>query len=247
MKNSINSTNALNLPIYNKLKNKRIVLASSSERRINLLKSIGIEPEVIPSRFKEDLDHETFNEFEEIDLKGIKYSLTNSTEKAIEVYSRLVEESPENGVELVIGSDTIIQTYLPKSNQASRILEKPCSKVDHFKMLKDLVTADEDQVIEVVTSVALVFPSLVSPGFKVRHLSEKTRIWFGEFDDEELLAYVEHGEGADKAGGFAIQGIGSQFIKRIHGDYNNVVGFPIYAFLKLIKSLVNEDDEFLSD
>ncbi|KAH9821823.1 inosine triphosphate pyrophosphatase-like protein [Melampsora americana] len=247
MSNSIDSKKALNLPIYNKLKNKRIILASSSERRINLLKSIGINPEVIPSRFKEDLDHETFNEFEEIDLKGIKYSLTNSTEKAIEVYTRLVEESPENGPDLVIGSDTIIQSYIPKSNQASIILEKPRSKSDQFKTLKDLVSSDEDKIIEVITSITLVYPSLLSPGFKLKHLSEKTRIWFGDLNDEDLLAYVENGEGIDKAGGFAIQGIGSQFIKRIHGDYNNVVGFPIYAFLSFIKSLINEDDEFLSD
>jgi len=60
-----------------------------------------------------------------------------------------------------------------------------------------------------------------------------------------LNAYVDSGEGLDRAGGFAIQGLGGLLIRKIEGDYHNVVGFPASSFFRFLDVLVEEDDDFL--
>ncbi|KAG0143855.1 hypothetical protein CROQUDRAFT_80670 [Cronartium quercuum f. sp. fusiforme G11] len=250
---SMTSTNilpsALKLPIFEKLSGKRIILASSSPRRLQILQSIGINPEVIPSQFKEDLDQNSFEDLDDVRLKGIRYAAATATEKAIEVYRRLVVEQPENAPDLVIGADTIVQTYSNKLGLPSKILEKPENKSNHLSMLEDLVSFndDNDHKIEVITGIVLIYPCLESPGYRIKEFAEVTRIWFGDLEMEDLIAYVENGEGFDRAGGFAAQGIGCQFIRRIDGDWNNVVGFPAYAFLKFSKNLLKDDSDFLAD
>ncbi|KAG8807835.1 hypothetical protein FRC18_005346, partial [Serendipita sp. 400] len=61
----------------------------------------------------------------------------------------------------------------------------------------------------------------------------------------KLKAYVDSGEGLDRAGGFAIQGLGGLLVGKIEGDFWNVVGFPASAFFTLLDYLVEEDDDFL--
>lgn len=61
--------------------------------------------------------------------------------------------------------------------------------------------------------------------------------------DELLMAYVRTREGADKAGGYGIQGIGSILVEKVDGDYNNVVGLPLRGTLKLIEKVLRMDEE----
>lgn len=93
-----------------------------------------------------------------------------------------------------------------------------------------------------MTGVALVHPILESPGFKVRTLVEQTRVHFADIPAALLEAYVESGEGIDRAGGFAIQGKGMLLIRGIEGDYNNVVGFPLFSFFQLLHELVEQGE-----
>lgn len=72
-------------------------------------------------------------------------------------------------------------------------------------------------------------------------------MYFAENDRHVLEAYVGSGEGADRAGGFAIQGLGGMLVSKIEGDYNNVVGFPATSFFKFLDLLIEEEVDFLSD
>ncbi|KAG6894480.1 hypothetical protein C0993_011406, partial [Termitomyces sp. T159_Od127] len=152
---------ALKLPIIKKLEGKRIVLASNSPRRQEILRTYGLAPDIVPSEFEENLAPSSFSDVHE-------YPVATATHKAVEVYERLVSEDPDNPPDLVIA-------VLPSHSQ--ELLEKPVSKEDNLRMLLDI----NGGVCEVVTGVVVDNP---------RHVVE---------------AYVENGEGLDRAGGFAIQ------------------------------------------
>ncbi|CUA75991.1 hypothetical protein RSOLAG22IIIB_01995 [Rhizoctonia solani] len=87
--------NALRIPALTKLANKRIVLASASPRRLQIFRQFGLDPEIIPSKFGENLPHDEFSNVYE-------YPVATATEKAVEVYRRLVEQDPEDPPSLVI-------------------------------------------------------------------------------------------------------------------------------------------------
>ena len=83
---------------------------------------------------------------------------------------------------------------------------------------------------------------LASPGFKVHTIVEQTEVRFADTPHEILRAYVECGEGLDRAGGFAIQGRGALLIHGIDGDYANVVGFPLHSVFALLHEQVVNDE-----
>lgn len=235
---------ALRIPGINKLSGKRVVLASNSQRRKEILRTFGLAPEVVPSTFAEDLGPSSFENIHE-------YPVATATHKAVEVYERLVRADPENGPDLVIGADTVVLTHAqPLSSDVAyselpgvhqELLEKPESKADNLRMLQDM----NGSVCEVVTGVSLVFPVLTSPGYDIRSLEERSLVYFFDNPPSLLTAYVDSGEGLDRAGGFAIQGLGGLLIRKIEGDYHNVVGFPAASFFRFLDLLVEEDDDFL--
>ena len=73
-------------------------------------------------------------------------------------------------------------------------------------------------------------------------MCEQTKVHFADVAAPLLQAYVESGEGLDRAGGFAIQGRGALLIRGIEGDYNNVVGFPLYSVFDLLHNLVENEE-----
>ncbi|KAJ7471072.1 Maf Ham1 [Mycena latifolia] len=231
---------ALKTPSIKKLVGKRIILASASPRRKDIFSAFGLAPEIIPSTFEENLPVSSFENIHE-------YPVATATHKAIEVYERLVEIDPENAPDLVIAADTVVLTHaLPSTTQTSyqmlpetkqELLEKPSSKEDNMRMLLDL----NGGVCEVVTGVVVVYPILTSPG----SIDERSLVYFADNPRELIQAYVESGEGLSVAGGFAIQGCGGALIRKVDGDYNNVVGFPAASFFRLLDLLVEEDSDFL--
>ena len=94
-----------------------------------------------------------------------------------------------------------------------------------------------------------------------RSIDQRTLVYFDDNPRHIISAYVESGEGIDRAGGFAIQvrlpllpcssnqrcfqGLGGLLVRKIEGDYNNVVGFPAASFLKFLELLVEEEEDFL--
>jgi MAF protein len=184
----------------------RIVLASASPRRAELLEKIELEFEVMPSNTEEIID--------EKDLpKAVVKKL--STEKARDVADRLSGCSEDT---LVIGADTIVV--------ADRILGKPSSKEDAFNMLSML----EGKSHKVITGVTVID---VKSGKTVSEAVE-TLVYMRKLSTDEINAYISTGEPMDKAGSYGIQGIGSLLIEKIEGCYFNVVGLPLSTLAKML-------------
>jgi len=217
---------ALRIPALNKLASKRVVLASASPRRKAILASIGFHPEIIPSTFEEDLPKSEY-----VGSAAFEYPVATSSHKAVEVYQRLVKENPQDPPDLVIGADTVV------IDLNDQIMEKPVDAEDNLRMLQDL----NGHKCHVVSGVTIVYPILQAPGYQVKSLSEKTAVRFADNELSLLQAYTEHGEGLDRAGGFAIQGHAAVLIREIQGDYNNVVGFPLFSFISFLNELVQDE------
>ncbi|KAG1851490.1 Maf Ham1 [Suillus tomentosus] len=233
---------ALKTPAVQKLTNKRVILASASPRRKEILQTLGLAAEIVPSTFAEDLPISSFEDIHE-------YPVSTATQKAVEVYQRLLTDAPDDPPDLVIGADTVVFTHaLPSTSiemetgVRQELLEKPSSKEDNMRMLMDL----NGSVCEVVTGVSLVYPILSAPGYEIKSIDERTLVFFGDNPDHLLKAYVDSEEGLDRAGGFAVQGRGNLLIRKIDGDFYNVMGFPGASFFKLLEILVEEDEDFLA-
>jgi septum formation protein len=122
----------------------------------------------------------------------------------------------------VIGADTTVVL----NNQ---ILGKPKDEADARSMLKQLA----DNWHEVMTGIAVIDASTSKEVFDLC----RTRVRFTAMSDEEIEWYLRSGEPFDKAGAYAIQGLGSLFIEEIEGNYLNVVGLPITLLRRLVESV----------
>ncbi len=125
------------------------------------------------------------------------------------------------GRTLVIAADTLV--VLP-----DRVLGKPTCDAEAELMLAALQGRDH----HVVTAVVVTD----SQTGETRGATEETKVFFRPLDREAIKAYVSTGEPSDKAGAYAVQGVGSLLVERIEGDYFNVVGLPLGCLAKLLKS-----------
>lgn len=212
----------LDLPILRDLRSKRVILASKSPRRKQLLAQMGLpNVEVVPSTFPENLSKR---------LTAFDYVLKTATAKCTEVYTKEVQSAVEPAC--VIAADTVVV------GTDGSILEKPRSEAQHRAMLRTL----RDAGMHVVVTAVVVMAPLVEPrdpGYVMQTHTEETRVFFDkDLTNEALDAYVRTREGVDKAGGYGIQGIGGVLVERIEGDYANVVGLPMRATLKLIEKVM---------
>jgi len=179
----------------------RIILASKSPRRIELLSKIVEEFEVIPSGINES------------NIKAVEKDPLKLVERLAEVKAEDVfnKEQLKLGDLLVIGGDTLV--YID-----DEILGKPKTDGNAFKMLSKL----KGRTNEVYTGLGV----MVRIGNKiVREVySNKTTVKMKEMSKEDILEYISTGEPLDKAGGYAVQGIGAKYVESIDGDYNSAVG-----------------------
>lgn len=179
---------------------KKIILASASPRRRELLERAGVSFEVIPAQGEETI---TSQKPEEAVLQLAK-------DKAAWVAQTLKECEEET---LVIGADTIVAFE-------NEILGKPSDETDAQQTLEKL----QGNTHQVYTGVS-VFEK--KNGEWINHtFYESTDVTFYPVSKEEIRAYVATGEPMDKAGSYGIQGLFGIYVKGICGDYNNVVGLP---------------------
>ena len=185
---------------------KRIILASSSPRRIEMMRNNGYEPEIIPADVKETLL---------IDMSCESAAMSMALKKAayIEEQINADENSNDNDGAVIIAADTIV-VY------GDEIMGKPVNQDDAYRMLSKL----RNNYHRVMTGVTIID---TSKKLKIC-FCDTTSVYFKDYTDEELLAYVKTSEPYDKAGGYAIQGSFGKYIDHFEGDYDNVVGFPWY-------------------
>jgi septum formation protein len=188
--------------------------------------------EIIPSTEPEDFPKS---------LGPFEYVLATATKKAQTIYMQEVGNEAKGEPGLVLAADTIVVDPVHAT-----ILEKPKSEAHHVAMLKDLRTAGSHMVYTAI--VAMVpLASARMPGYALESHVEETHVQFDpDVTDELIVAYVKTREGADKAGGYGLQGLGSILVSKINGSYDNVIGLPLKATLQVIqKAVVKADDDDL--
>ena len=126
---------------------------------------------------------------------------------ALKKAEHIAKSYPED---TIIGSDTGVFCY-------GKMMGKPADRDEAYIMLKSL----SGKTHSVITGCAIV------KGDKKITFSCETKVSFYELSDDEINCYIDTGECYDKAGGYGIQGLGALLIKRIEGDYSNVVGLPV--------------------
>ena len=189
---------------------QKIILASASPRRKELLIQAGFSPEVVPSSVEEIITGRAPSETAE-GLSRIK--CLDVAEKKRSAGQRSV----------VLGSDTIVVLD-------NRILGKPKSREEACKMLHRL-QGKKHQVITGVTIVLVEGGSIL----ETDTFSSRTDVWVAPMSEEEILSYVETGDPMDKAGAYGIQGPFARFVEKIEGDYYTVVGLPVAAVYRHLK------------
>lgn len=210
-------------PVISKLAGKLVVLASASPRRLEILRNVGFQFEVVPSWFKETLDKGLFKAPHE-------YAVETAKQKALEVARRM----PFNHLktpDIVIGADTIVTVD-------GMILEKPVDKRDAYRMLSSLSGKEHS----VFTGVAIVLcheKENEEVDYQLIDFYEETKVKFADLSEEMLWEYINSGEPMDKAGGYGIQALGGMLVEYVHGDFLNVVGFPLNHFCKQLDIIYN--------
>ena len=192
----------------------RLILASKSPRRREILENLGLEFEIVTA----DTD-------ESSDLTN-PYALVEelSRRKGEAVRELLLSQGQDLTDTVIIASDTVVSID-------GEILGKPRDKADAERMLK-LLSGREH---EVVSGICLIGKDTLG----VSH--EITKVVFDELDQETIDAYVEKAQPYDKAGAYAIQGLASAYVSGIKGDYFNVVGLPVHALCQLFAKMFKEN------
>ncbi len=174
---------------------KRIILASKSPRRSDILSAHGIEFTVLTADVDETVEDGT-------DPKTACMYL--ALKKALAV-RQMVSEG------LIIAADTIV-VY------GDKIIGKPANDEDAFRTLRML----KNDVHSVMTGVAVCDAECENTSV----FCGETRVFFSDYTDQDIRAYIATGEPADKAGSYAIQGRWAEHVEKIEGEYSNVVGLP---------------------
>lgn len=181
---------------------RRLILASASPRRRELLAQIGLQFDVVVT----DVD--------ESRLAG------ESADAYVERLAISKARAGQRGNGVAIGSDTIVLVE-------DEILGKPRGPREGRDMLRRLSGRSH----QVKTGVA------VHDGEHTESIVVTTRVRFRDISENEIDAYLQTGEGRDKAGGYGIQGIGSIFASSIEGSYSAVVGLPLAETEALLRML----------
>lgn len=207
----------------------RLILASGSPRRKELLEQIGAEFEILPAKGEEVITSDIPSQV----------VMELSAQKAEEVSGRYKEELGEgkgSGEErgsgepkdtvVILGADTVVA-------YENKILGKPKDEADAVRMLQMLA----GNTHSVFTGVTLIIEK--AGKVEKKTFFSETKVTMYPMSKEEIQAYVATGEPMDKAGSYGIQGRCAVYIERIEGDYNNVVGLPVALVYQTLKKVID--------
>ncbi|MBL1406364.1 MAG: septum formation inhibitor Maf [Hyphomicrobiales bacterium] len=187
----------------------KLVLASGSPRRLQLLQQAGVEPDFLSPA--------------DVDETPLKSEAPRSLAKRLaklkaEVAMENVERSEEMKGSLILAADTVVAV-------GSRVLPK-AEMLDEASWCLRLLSGRSHRVYTGIT--------LVTPKGAMRHRLVETRVRFKRLSRQEMEAYLASGEWRGKAGGYAIQGLAGSFVVKLAGSYTNVVGLPLYETISLL-------------
>ena len=186
---------------------KKIILASGSPRRRELLETAGIPFEVMVS----DADEKTAAEKPEEIVKEL------SGLKCMDILGRVPKGT------IVLGADTIVA-------MDGAVLGKPADQENARQMLRMIQGRTHDVYTGVTIAEAYASGEVRKKSFSVR-----TEVRVAAMTEEEISSYIATGEPMDKAGAYGIQGTFCRHVEEIKGDYFNVVGLPVHAVYEALK------------
>ena len=175
-----------------------LVLASASPRRVELLSQLGVDFDQIPADIDEAVLH---------DEKAHDYVQRVAREKACVI-------AGSHSDKYILGSDTSIHID-------GQILGKPSDKA-HFTEMMNLLSGQSHEVI-----TAICVATLINTKMKITESVVTSTVTFATVSTQQIDAYWKTGEPLGKAGGYAIQGMGGQFVTHIDGSYSGIVGLPL--------------------
>ena len=183
-----------------KLGGLRLILASASPRRLDLLRTAGLDPGVMPTDVRE----------QRVDGESPETMVRRLAESKVRAAAGRIDEG--SGPCLILGADTAVVL-------GGRVLGKPGDPAEAGAMLAALRGREH----EVLTGVFL----LRTDDGRGAGGVDRTRVHFTDYDDSWVREYVAGGEPMDKAGAYAIQGGAAEVVDRIDGSWSNVVGLPL--------------------
>ena len=190
----------------------KIILASKSPRRIEILHKHGIDAAIMPTDTDETLPD------------GIE--MTDAVEmlarRKAEACYEAVRNDPKWAGHIIIGADTIVWK--------DKLMGKPADAEDAYRMLDSI----RGTFHYVVTGVAMIYTDTGS----CTVLSDITKVHCTNYTDADILDYISREEPYDKAGSYAIQGYFGRYIDHIEGDYENVVGLPYYRIEPFLREFI---------
>ena len=190
----------------------KIILASASPRRKELLKIIVPEFEIIVSGVEEILEPELTPQEQVTKLAYIK---------AKDVFEKTT------GDRIVIGSDTMVA-------KNGKIYGKPKDKENAKQMIKELDSGDRSH--SVFTGLTII---VEKEGEKEEYKTyDESKVYFKKISDEEIEKWIDTGKAMDKAGAYAMQEEFGVFVEKIEGNYSTIIGFPTHKVYEILKKYV---------
>ncbi len=198
----------------------KIVLASSSPRRIELLNNLGLRFHTFPSNVDEVFEPDKKPHDTVIELARLK--ATSIMENIDQLLSK--EDIEEAKTILVLGADTTVVLD-------NRLMGKP----ENVEVAKEMLQQLSERRHAVFTGVVIMIKDTETNQISQVSSFEMSHVFFRKLTESEISAYVNTGEPMDKAGAYALQGIGSAFVQKIEGCFTNVIGLPIPLVVSMLR------------
>lgn len=192
------------------MEKSKIILASGSPRRKELLLQIGIVPEIIVSHVEEKITSDV----------PAEVVMSLAEQKAVDVAKEMPEET------VILGSDTVVAAD-------GKILGKPKSHEEAYEMIRRLAGRSH----QVYTGVCLVKKGPEGEADTVVSFYDETDVNVSPMTEKEIREYADSEEPMDKAGSYAVQGFFARYIDGLKGSYANVMGLPVHLVYQELKKL----------
>lgn len=191
----------------------RIILASGSPRRKELLELITPKFEVLVSGIDEKLKEGLTPQEQVIRL---------AYAKSKDIYEKT------NGNRIIIGSDTIV-------TKNGKIYGKPKDRNDAKQMIKELL--EGDKIHSIITGLCVIIEK--DGEYKEYKTFDEVKVFLKDISDKEIDKWIDTGNAMDKAGAYGIQNEFCVFVDKIEGNYTSVVGLPTHKLYDIIKEYIN--------